>query len=44
MDDVRAIGPPIALALLTVFYGLLFTTFVWRPTEHRMEAQALSKS
>lgn len=44
MDDVRAIGPPIAVALLTVFYGLLFTTFVWRPTEHRMEAQALSKS
>ena len=39
LSDPSAIGPAVAVALLTVFYGQVFATMIWMPTQHRMLSQ-----
>ena len=39
LDDPAAIGPAVAVALLTVFYGYTLSTLLWLPTERRMAGQ-----
>ena len=41
LDDPAAIGPAMAVALLTVFYGVLMSTLLWAPAERRMRALAM---
>ncbi|MGB0591885.1 MAG: MotA/TolQ/ExbB proton channel family protein [Myxococcota bacterium] len=38
LDDPAAIGPAVAVALLTVLYGFGASTLLWMPTERRMRA------
>ena len=40
MDDPKAIGPAVAVALLTVFYGYTLSTLLWLPTQRRMACHA----
>ena len=42
LDDFSKIGPALALALLTVFYGQMFSTLLWMPTERRMDAKVVA--
>jgi len=44
LDDPRAIGPAVAVALLTLLYGVGFSVFFWKPAERRMRAQLLRTS
>ena len=44
LDDPSRIGPAVAVALLTVFYGQMFSTLLWMPTERRMDARLASVS
>ena len=39
LDDPSAIGPGLALALLTVFYGVLFTYLLILPLSQKLEAR-----
>ena len=38
LDDPSAIGPAVAVALLTLLYGAFAAVFLWMPTERRMRA------
>ena len=40
LDDPSAIGPAVAVALLTVLYGCAMSTILWTPTERRMRTLA----
>jgi len=37
MDDPAAIGPAMAIALLTIFYGTFFGFFIARPLENQFQ-------
>lgn len=39
LDDPAAIGPAVAVALLTVFYGYTLSTLLWLPAQRRMACQ-----
>ena len=44
LDDPSAIGPAVAVTLLTVFYSVAVSTLLWNPTERRMRALAMEHS
>jgi len=41
LDDPAAIGPAVAVALLTALYGHGMAALIWIPTERRMRASLL---
>ena len=40
LEDPSKIGPALAVALLSLFYGYLATVLLWTPTEQRMASVA----
>ncbi len=40
LDDPAKVGPAVAVALLTVFYGYTCSTLLWLPAHRRMACQA----
>ena len=39
LDDPAAIGPAMAICLLTAFYGTILKYFIYAPILHRIEAR-----
>jgi len=39
MDDPAAIGPSMAICLLTALYGVILKYFIYAPILHRIEAK-----
>ena len=44
LDDPAAIGPAVAVALLTALYGHAASALVWMPTERRLRARLASSA